>query len=211
MGDPTVHKESGQSRRFEFKRPGYCLELWITPDADACTASYEPASGGAPLTLDELRSCLTQLKITEGIIEDAVIDLSAAALQGNPVQDVLLALGIPMVPGEPGRIELTADCVSPALQEEQAESTGDNEALTVDFHHVQDFVNVCKSDVCIANDFDERLARLAQRFFQQVVPICCNDPFERERGDELMSWERYIAWVVNATRQIRNQALMAQL
>jgi uncharacterized protein (DUF342 family) len=138
---PTT-SEPAQSKRIEFKRPGYQLVLEISPDADLCVASYEPVAGGAPLTRGELESYLGQLKISEGIVTEAITALTLVAVQGKPLYGATLASGTPMIPGAPGRIVLAAELTPTPESTEPPPMTADGEPLTVDFHHVQDFVNV---------------------------------------------------------------------
>lgn len=143
MADQDTTGEETKSRRIEFKRPGYQLDLVISADADACEASYAPVSGGSPLTKDELFSYLGQLKIVEGILDGALNKIVSAAARCEAVQGVMLAAGTPMAPGEPGRILLAAEEAATA----SAEPPQEGEPLTVDFYQVQQFVNVSAGDL----------------------------------------------------------------
>ncbi len=142
MAEATEKSEEKKNKEIEFKRPGYRLVLSITPDADLCLASYEPVPGGAPLTKDELVSYLGQLKIVDGIVAEAITALSFVAMQGKPLYGVTLAKGSPMIPGEPGRIALAAELAPEIVEEKPIEPARVGDPQIVDFHQVQDFVNV---------------------------------------------------------------------
>lgn len=147
MAETSGTSEKEKNKRIEFKRPGYHLVFELTPDADLCMAQYEPVAGGAPLTRDELVSYLGQLKISEGVRDESVSALTIAAVQGKPVTALPLAVGTPMIPGEHGRIALASQLTQMAETNEQAKSSPDAEPQIVDFHHVQDFINVNAGDL----------------------------------------------------------------
>lgn len=125
-----------ESTRFEFKRLGYSLILEISADGLLCDCIYEPSENGNPLTSEELSGYLAQSKVREGISAEAVNELLEAAgtrvaLSGHP-----LAHGIPMAPGEDGKIELVVD------NSLESEESGDEKYSSVDFRLVQEFRNV---------------------------------------------------------------------
>lgn len=132
--------EASQEKCLQFKRLGYTLTLVISPDSLSCGAVYQPSSNGAPLTNDELRGFLSQSKIVEGLMEDAIASLLVAAAEGKTFNEACIARGLEMIPGEDGRIELV---VSDALEDqadEENETNADDEKI--DLRHVQSFLNV---------------------------------------------------------------------
>ena len=121
--------------RFEIKRHGYTLALEVSPDEQECYCYYEPSTiGGTPLTDSELQGHLAQFKINVGILPEAVSSLLNSAVSAKSVSRLLVACGIPMVPGEDGHIAIG---VSDDLAEAEPEGAG-----TVDFRRVQAFLNV---------------------------------------------------------------------
>ncbi len=138
MAEETFIPGSEQLKQMEFKRLGYRLLLETTPDSLKCLCRYEPSPGGAPMTLEELNSFLEQAKVIDGVNEESVSRLLEAATSNEILADLTLATGIPMLPGDDGKILLTAS----APEEEVMADVDDDEALTVDFHVVQKFVNV---------------------------------------------------------------------
>ncbi len=142
MADVIFVKETGSASRHEIKRYGYTLELLISADANECHCSYQPATtGGAALTEAELQGHLKQFRITEGVIPESVSLLLNAAAGAKSVEELLLAHGTAMIPGEDGYIEL----VVPDDLAENSSETGDEGV--VDLRHVQSFLNVEAGDL----------------------------------------------------------------
>lgn len=142
MAENIFAAETGTVTRQEVKRYGYRLEFEISPDATECYCSYEPAAtGGTPLTEQELKGFLAQFKIVEGIIPEAVGALLHAAATAAAISGLLLARGVSMVPGEDGKIVLA---VSDSLETEHVE---DDKSGKVDLRHVQSFLNVNDGDL----------------------------------------------------------------
>jgi hypothetical protein len=140
MSTPQSLPPPTQDERIEFKRLGYSLVLMIAGDGLSCSAAYTPSGNGAPLTLTEFQTFMTQAKIREGIIQDGVEALLASAAQGTPVTCVIAA-GLAMVPGTDGTIRFA---VRDALdnennQEDTTEPAGDGR---MDLRRVQRFLNV---------------------------------------------------------------------
>lgn len=142
MPDDSVIGGNEQSKRFEYKRLGYTLVLEVPTDGLSCLCTYTPSSAGAPLNLDELRSFIAQAKVVEGILDEGIAAVLDAATSLSSVSDIPIATGIPMEPGVDGRIELA---VADALEEPEA--ADDDDASTVDFRNVQEFLNVKEGDL----------------------------------------------------------------
>jgi uncharacterized protein (DUF342 family) len=105
MAENKFIKEAQLATRFEVKRYGYSLVFEISPDEVECHCFYEPSTtGGTPLTESELQGHLTQFKIKEGIVPESKASLLNSAASAKPVNGILLARGIRMVPGEDGQI-----------------------------------------------------------------------------------------------------------
>jgi len=142
MADSTFIKGAESSQCFEIKRYGYSMSFTISPDEIECHCTYEPsASGGPALTEVELTGHLAQFKIREGVIPEAVATLLNSAANLKLVDGLLLARGIPMRPGDNGKILLaTADDVEvPETDKPVYES--------IDFRNVQTFLNVESGDL----------------------------------------------------------------
>ena len=137
MADNPVIGAVAQGVQTEFKRLGYRLVLDLSPDAVDCHCLYEPSSAGVPMTGDELQGYLLQAKIVEGVDEEAVAALLNAAAGRTRIGNHLLAHGVPMIPGDDGKIVLA---VADSLGSHGADD-GCPEA-TVDFRLVQEFLNV---------------------------------------------------------------------
>ena len=137
MAEIQGEKGGGSGPRFEIKRQGYTLVFELSSDALECYCSYVPSTiGGTPLTLLELQGYLKQYAITAPPIPEAESTLLVSAVSATPVSRLLLAQGIPMIPGEDAQILMG---VSDDLA--QSESPG-GDADTVDFRNVQAFLNV---------------------------------------------------------------------
>jgi uncharacterized protein len=142
MSDPIIAPAAPDAKKFEFKRVGYFLTLSITPDTVECKCEYKPNSAGAPMAYDDLQNYLKQAKIVEGIDNTAVSALLTAATSNQPVSDLLLARGIPMLPGEDGAIELA---VEDALH--SGTTTEIDEKANMDLRVVQQFYNAVPDQI----------------------------------------------------------------
>lgn len=151
MAENQFIKGAGAVSRFEVKRLGYTLTFEISADAMDCFCHYEPSQiGGTPLTSSELSEHLAQFNIKAPPIAEAVSTLLISAVSAESVGRLLLAQGMPMVPGENGQLvmnvldELAETETGP---ETEAETDVENIANTVDFRHVQSFLNVEAGDL----------------------------------------------------------------
>lgn len=142
MAEKQFIKGAESVSRFEIKRQGYTLAFEISPDALECHCSYEPSTiGGTPLTNSEFKEHLEKFKISAEIIPEAESTLLISAVSAKAVGRMLLTRGIPMVPGEDGRIVL-------AVSDDRAQTDpGEGIAQTVDFRNVQSFLNVGAGDL----------------------------------------------------------------
>lgn len=142
MAEDHFIKTDESVNRFEIKRQGYTLAFEISPDALECRCFYAPSTiGGAPLTKPELEGYLTQFRIREGVIPEAVASLINSAASAATLNSLLLASGIPMIPGEDGQIVIgVSDGL--AVKESDEEELG-----SIDFRHVQTFLNVDEGDL----------------------------------------------------------------
>jgi uncharacterized protein (DUF342 family) len=142
MAENQFIKGAGSVSRFEIKRHGYTLTFVIGPDALECHCIYGPSIiGGTPLTKPELQEHLAKFNITEGIIPESVASLLNSAASASSVDTLLLARGIPMIPGEDGKFVL---CVSDDLAEAEPDEKSNG---TVDLRKVQSFLNVDEGDL----------------------------------------------------------------
>lgn len=137
MAENQFIKGAESVSRQEVKRYGYTLVFEISPDEVECHCFYEPATtGGTPLTGAELQTHLAQFKIREGVIPESAASLLNCAASGKSVNGLLLARGIPMIPGDDGQIVMS---VTDDLEKSESDRKADG---TVDFRHVQSFLNV---------------------------------------------------------------------
>jgi uncharacterized protein (DUF342 family) len=134
--------ETDSASRFEVKRYGYTLTFEVSPDALECYCFYEPTTiGGTPLTYTELQGYLAQFKIKEGVAPESISTLLNSAASAKSVSRLLLARGIPSIPGEDGRIVMG---VADDLGGTEPDEGG---SRTVDFRNVQSFLNVDEGDL----------------------------------------------------------------
>lgn len=142
MAEAQFVKGTDSISRLEVKRYGYTLRFENSPDDVDCLCYYEPATtGGTPLTESELQGHLAQFKVKEGIIPESTALLLNSAATAKPVNCLLLARGIPMIPGEDGEVIIG---VADDLAETESDAGDDG---TVNFRHVQSFLNVEAGDL----------------------------------------------------------------
>ncbi|MDD5286647.1 MAG: FapA family protein [Desulfuromonadaceae bacterium] len=145
MAENQFTKGAESASRFEVKRYGYTLTFEISQDVLECHCFYEPSTiGGPPLTESELQGHLAQFKIKEGIVPESVASLLISAAGAKPVRGLLLARGIPMIPGKDGYIVIN---VTDDLAKTETGESSDGAAGTVDFRKVQSFMNVDAGDL----------------------------------------------------------------
>lgn len=142
MAESQVVKGGEAASRFEIKRYGYTLVFELSPDALECHCSYEPSAiGGTPLTNAELQEHLVQLRIDSPLIPEAESLLLISAVSAKKVPRMLLTRGVPMIPGEDGQIVM-------GVSDDLARDEPEEDAVgTVDFRHVQSFMNVDAGDL----------------------------------------------------------------
>jgi uncharacterized protein (DUF342 family) len=143
MSNNTVIGQK-EGKKHEFKRLGYYIMLEISADGLVCECTYEPSPNGAPLSHEELVNYLAHAKVKEGVNDNAVGELLAAATSNTAVFGHPLANGQPMVPGEDGRIALVTPDALGGADDDQDEDEDDDK---VDFRVVQSFHNVAKGDL----------------------------------------------------------------
>lgn len=138
MADPLFVQDPKAQNRLEIKRYGYTLVFDVSADGVECRCCYEPAAtGGAPLTNEELQGFLGQFKIRQGIDQEALAELVKTAARGKPLADFLLASGTAMIPGKDGQLVLA---VSDELSAPNAAEDGTSGII--DLHNIQSFLNV---------------------------------------------------------------------
>jgi uncharacterized protein (DUF342 family) len=142
MSDPIIAPAAIEAKKFEFKRPGYLITLTITPDTVECRCSYKPNPAGAPMAYNDLQNYLNQAKVAEGIDDEAISTLLTSATSNKTVTDLLIARGIPMIPGEDGRLHLS---VEDSMLAPSSETKSDNDNM--DLRVVQQFFNVVPDEI----------------------------------------------------------------
>jgi len=123
----------------ECKKPGYSLYVWISDDKLECRCSYVPHEQGSMMTRDELIDYLSQSGVKEGLLPEAVEDFVVRAAAGQSLSRVLLAAGLPPVPGVDGWLSYTA-------QPSAVVAHVVDESQDIDLHNVQTFINVMPGD-----------------------------------------------------------------
>ncbi len=179
MADNTFIKGSETSKRFEIKRHGYSLMINVSADELQCHCTYEPSTlGGTPLSAAELDEHLSKHKILVNICPEGISELLHAAVTAQPVENILLARGTPMVPGEDGRIEvITSD-------QEAAEHTTANEG-TINFRQVQTFINVQTGEL-IAKIIPPGSGSSGKTVFGRPIPPSSGTPVIPEPGNNVL-------------------------
>jgi uncharacterized protein (DUF342 family) len=128
-------EETKKTTTVEFKRLGYRLVVVTSADGLECSCIYDPAISGSPLTLGELQTFLSEAKVREGIDENALNTMIEKAEARQSVNGLLIAQGVPMVPGEDGRFDF-------AVQDSMADDEPENDDDQIDFRNIQQFLNV---------------------------------------------------------------------
>lgn len=156
MADESSNQPySSPVKRLEIKRYGYNLSFILPQDESQCLCTYEPTnSGGSPLTSSELQTHLEQFKITVGIFPEAMAQLLIAAASGEALKELLFASGVPMLPGEDGKINIMVtdalDDSKPENDESEKTDVESKVSEAVDLKHVQSFLNVEPGDLIAA-------------------------------------------------------------
>jgi len=132
--------DAGQIQHYELVQSGFKLRLDFSPDTTVCTARYEAADGGTPLDEFSLRQFVKGCRVYEGILEDSIQMLLAAASDRKGISGIIIAQTEAMQPGEDGRLELI---VRDSLE---CSGSDDDESGTVCFKNVQEFLNVDPGD-----------------------------------------------------------------
>ncbi|MDA8428758.1 MAG: FapA family protein [Geobacteraceae bacterium] len=123
----------------ECRKLGYSLYIWVSDDSLECRCSYVPHEQGSMITLDELKDFLAASGVKEGFIEEAIEAFAVKAAAGQALSMMLVASGIPPVPGKDGWLSYTA-------QPSVTVSEVVDEAENIDLHNVQTFINVMPGD-----------------------------------------------------------------
>jgi len=142
MSDPIIASPANEARQFEFKRPGYLLTLSVSPDSVECLCSYKPNPAGAPMAYNELQNYMNQAGIVEGVDDQAISSLLAAATSNKAVSALLIARGTPMVPGSDGYLQLTV-----GDSQLSSASAATDDKTDIDLRMVQQFHNVTPDEV----------------------------------------------------------------
>ncbi|MEI6214984.1 MAG: FapA family protein [Desulfuromonadales bacterium] len=121
------------------KAQGFILRFDISADGLEATCFYEPFAEGEQFSSDDLVEFIAKAKIVTGIDEDACQQLMKKVAGRERVQRLVIAKGVPMVPGEDGRIEFTD------LQKEKP-AAGAKKYDQVDMRAVREFFNVAAGD-----------------------------------------------------------------
>lgn len=185
MAEDQSVKSAESVSRFEIKRQGYTLTFEVSHDALECHCFYEPSTiGGTPLTNPELQEHLAKFDLKAWIIPETVSTLLNSAASGKSVNHLLLSRGIPMVPGEDGQIVIAvSDDLAVTEAEEDAE-VKEGMAQTVDFRHVQSFLNV-DSDALIATLIPPGVGEPGRTITGKIIPPQPGVPVKLEIGQNV--------------------------
>lgn len=119
----------------EYKKLGYSLYVWVSPDGLECRCSYIPNEQGSMITREEVLNCLAQSSVHEGIDQTSLDDFAIKAAAGQNQLMVLIASGTPPVHGKDSYLEYL---IKPSVTVVHDV----DEARDVDYHNVQTFINV---------------------------------------------------------------------
>lgn len=171
--------------RFEIKRQGYTLTFEVSRDALECHCLYEPSNiGGTPLTNPELQEYLAKFDLKAWIIPEAVSTLLNSAASGKSVNHLLLSRGIPMVPGEDGQLVMAVSDDLAVTEAEVETEVKEGMAQTVDFRHVQSFLNV-DSDALIATIIPPGVGEPGRTVTGKIIPPQPGAPVKLEVGQNV--------------------------
>lgn len=139
---PGAAADTGADREIfgkECREPGYSLYVWISEDQLECRCSYVPHGQGRMMTRDELNDFLALSGVTEGFLAEALDEFAVKAAAGQALGMVLVASGIPPLPGKDGWLSYTAQ---PSVIIVHVV----DETESIDLHNVQSFFNVMPGD-----------------------------------------------------------------
>lgn len=187
MAEQQLDNGAESVSRFEVKRQGYTLTFELGSDALECHCFYEPSTlGGKPLTNEDFQEHLDKYKLKAWIIPDAVTTLLNSAASAQRVDRLLLSRGIPMTPGEAGQMVMKVldDLAESEAQTEPTAETNDGMTQTVNFRHVQSFLNVDAGDL-IATIIPPGTGEPGRTVTGKIIPPQPGEPVSLEIGQNV--------------------------
>lgn len=174
-----VSKDSEPLKRAgtEYKKQGYSLFVWVSPDKLECRCSYVPHQQGAMMTSDELKGYLAQSGVREGILPDALDDFSARSAAGQTLTMVKIAAGTPPEAGLDGHVEYTA-------QPSAVVRSFSDEKASIDMHKVLTFINVMPGDE-IGRIIPPSTGRPGRNIMNQMIPQLPGKPLKLKIGNNV--------------------------
>lgn len=136
----SPHTQKSDGQRFYHAQTGYQLILSLSQDEMECHAQLTVKPDGTAPSLDECKTLLVSDGITTGIDDAALGTLLAEALPGKTCNG-LVARGVPPQRGEDGSLALSFVSLEPPPAQTTSDEN-DTEKRQVDFHVVQQFINV---------------------------------------------------------------------
>ncbi|NVN92016.1 MAG: DUF342 domain-containing protein [Desulfuromonadales bacterium] len=173
----TTDTESQKITGTEYKKQGYCLFVWVSPDKLECRCSYVPHQQGAMMTSDELKGYLALSGVKEGILPDALDDFSARSAAGQALTMVKIAAGTPPEAGLDGHVEYTA-------QPSAVVRSFSDENASVDMHRVLTFINVMPGDE-IGRIIPPSPGRPGRNISNQLIPQQTGKPLKLKIGNNV--------------------------
>lgn len=121
------------------KSQGFILRFDISVDGLEALCFYEPFAEGDQFSADDFNEFLDKAKIVFGIDADACRQLLEKVELRERLQRLVIARGVPMVPGKDGHIEFTD-------QQKEKPAGGEKKYDQVDMKAVREFFNVAAGD-----------------------------------------------------------------
>jgi uncharacterized protein (DUF342 family) len=161
----------------EYKKPGYSLFVWISPDKLECRCSYVPNQQGPMMTVDEFKGFLALSGVREGIVAETLEDFSARAGAGQALTMALVAAGTPPEAGQDGHIEYSA-------RTSAVVSSVRDESKSIDMHTVLTFINVMPGDE-IGQVVPATPGRPGRNISGQLIPQKPGKPLKLKIGNNI--------------------------
>ncbi len=161
----------------EYKKLGYSLYVWISPDKLECRCSYVPRQQGSMMTSEEFSGYLAQSAVKEGVDQGAVVDFTVKAAAGQTLKMVLIASGVPAQNGRDGYLDYIAN-PSASVKSEVDDSS------TIDLHNVITFINVEPGD-SIATMMPPEEGRSGLAVTGQIIPAKPGNPLKLKIGNNI--------------------------
>lgn len=131
-----ANKEADFELIAEIDSASHKLILALHNNGLECRATFEPKENGEPVTPAEIHKILDSAGLTYGIDNSMIEEFCSGTSEGEPQENILLAVGTPPVPGADGWLELAVRSSTDEAQYEEDENG------KIDHRNRQSFENV---------------------------------------------------------------------